>query len=64
MCGLLNLKHLRNLSDEFIVEQWSENAIISEKVCSVFLLLFLWIPSYILFRILLLEKFLRNTIAA
>ncbi len=26
MCGLLNLKHLGNLSDEFIVEQWSENA--------------------------------------
>ncbi len=26
MCGLLILKHLRNLSDEFVVEQWSENA--------------------------------------
>lgn len=26
MCGLLILKHLRNLSDESIVEQWSENA--------------------------------------
>jgi IS5 family transposase len=26
MCGLLILKHLRNLSDESVVEQWSENA--------------------------------------
>src|SRR5574344_1299267 len=26
MCGLLILKHLRNLSDEAVVEQWSENA--------------------------------------
>ena len=26
MCGLLILKHLRNLSDECVVEQWSENA--------------------------------------
>lgn len=26
MCGLLILKHLRNLSDESMVEQWSENA--------------------------------------
>ena len=26
MCGLLTLKHLRNLSDEFLVEQWNENA--------------------------------------
>lgn len=26
MCGLLILKHLRNVSDESIVEQWSENA--------------------------------------
>lgn len=26
MCGLLILKHVRNLSDESIVEQWSENA--------------------------------------
>ena len=26
MCGLLILKHLRNISDESIVEQWSENA--------------------------------------
>lgn len=26
MCGLLILKHLRNLSDEILVEQWSENA--------------------------------------
>lgn len=26
MCGLLLLKHVRNLSDESIVEQWSENA--------------------------------------
>lgn len=26
MCGLLILKHLRNLSDESLVEQWSENA--------------------------------------
>ncbi len=26
MCGLLILKHLRNLSDESIVEQWGENA--------------------------------------
>lgn len=26
MCGLLMLKHLRNLSDESVVEQWSENA--------------------------------------
>lgn len=25
MCGLLILKHIRNLSDESIVEQWSEN---------------------------------------
>ena len=25
MCGLLILKHLRNLSDESVVEQWSEN---------------------------------------
>lgn len=25
MCGLLILKHLRNVSDESIVEQWSEN---------------------------------------
>ncbi len=25
MCGLLILKHLRNLSDESLVEQWSEN---------------------------------------
>ena len=24
-CGLLILKHLRNLSDESVVEQWSEN---------------------------------------
>jgi len=26
MCSLLILKHLRNLSDESVVEQWSENA--------------------------------------
>ena len=26
MCGLLILKHLRNLSDESLVEQWGENA--------------------------------------
>lgn len=26
MCGLLMLKHIRNLSDESVVEQWSENA--------------------------------------
>ena len=26
MCGLLILKHLRNISDESVVEQWSENA--------------------------------------
>lgn len=26
MCGLLLLKHLRNISDESVVEQWSENA--------------------------------------
>ena len=26
MCGLLILKHLRNLSDESVVEQWIENA--------------------------------------
>ena len=26
MCGLLILKQLRNLSDESLVEQWSENA--------------------------------------
>ena len=26
MCGLLILKHMRNLSDELVVEQWSENA--------------------------------------
>lgn len=26
MCGLLTLKHLRNISDESVVEQWSENA--------------------------------------
>ena len=26
MCGLLILKHLRNLSDESVVEKWSENA--------------------------------------
>ena len=26
MCALLILKHLRNLSDESVVEQWSENA--------------------------------------
>ncbi|SJZ99731.1 transposase, partial [Porphyromonas circumdentaria] len=26
MCGLFILKHLRNLSDESVVEQWSENA--------------------------------------
>ncbi len=26
MCGLLILKHLRNLSDKSLVEQWSENA--------------------------------------
>jgi len=26
MCGLLILKHVRNVSDESIVEQWSENA--------------------------------------
>ena len=26
MCGLLILKNLRNLSDESVVEQWSENA--------------------------------------
>ena len=26
MCGLLILKHLRNISDESIVAQWSENA--------------------------------------
>lgn len=26
MCGMLILKHLRNLSEEFWVEQWSENA--------------------------------------
>lgn len=26
MCGLLILKHVRNLSDESVVKQWSENA--------------------------------------
>ena len=26
MCGLLILKHVRNISDESVVEQWSENA--------------------------------------
>ena len=26
MCGLLILKHVRNISDEGVVEQWSENA--------------------------------------
>lgn len=26
MCGMLILKHLHNLSDESLVEQWSENA--------------------------------------
>ena len=26
MCGLLILKHLRNVSDEMVVSQWSENA--------------------------------------
>ena len=26
MCGLLILKHVRNLSDESVVEQWSETA--------------------------------------
>ncbi len=26
MCGLLILKHVRNLSDESVVEQWGENA--------------------------------------
>ena len=26
MCGLLILKHLRNFSDESVVEQWRENA--------------------------------------
>jgi len=26
MCGLLILKHLRNVSDEIVVFQWSENA--------------------------------------
>lgn len=26
MCGLLILKHVRNLSDESVVEQWNENA--------------------------------------
>lgn len=26
ICGLLILKHLRNLSDESLVEQWRENA--------------------------------------
>ena len=26
MCGLLILKHLRNVSDEIVVSQWSENA--------------------------------------
>ena len=30
MCGLLILKHVRNLSDESIVEQWSENAYYQE----------------------------------
>lgn len=26
MCSLLILKHIRNLSDESVVEQWSENS--------------------------------------
>lgn len=26
MCGLLILKYVRNLSDESVVEQWSESA--------------------------------------
>lgn len=26
MCGLLTLKHLRNLSDKSVIAQWSENA--------------------------------------
>ena len=26
MCGLLIMKHVRNLSDESVVAQWSENA--------------------------------------
>ena len=26
MCGLLMLKHIRNISDESVVEQWSENS--------------------------------------
>lgn len=26
MCGPLILKHVRNLSDEWVVEQWSEDA--------------------------------------
>lgn len=34
MVGLLILKHLRNISDESVVEQWSENVyIFVERTC-------------------------------
>ena len=35
MCGLLILKHLRNVSDEMVVSQWSENAYYQYCVSSI-----------------------------
>lgn len=35
MCGMLILKHLRNLSDESLVEQWSENAYYQYFFCGM-----------------------------
>ena len=32
MCGLLILKHLRNVSDEMVVSQWSENAYYQKRI--------------------------------
>ncbi len=32
MCGLLILKHLRNVSDEMVVSQWSENAYVYKNI--------------------------------
>lgn len=42
MCGLLILKHVRNLSDESVVGQWSENAYY-QYFCGMFELT----PSYL-----------------
>ena len=62
MCGLLILKHLRNLSDESVVEQWSENAYY-QYFCGmqVYPVLLVPLPNWFTFAIALGRRVLNSS---